>query len=108
MCVLCGDLILNTHWSDNKKSSNTSVVVGEEQRLWVKNRREKIQFLNKILAFYGLNIRDWNTSKFTLFDKKGNCVIVNSLGDLWQKASELSKERMDILDEKLLEYLKSR
>lgn len=40
--------------------------------------------------------------------KKGNCIIVNSLSDLWQKASELSKERMDILDEKLPKYLKSR
>lgn len=109
MCVLCGEFILQTHWSDSipQKDDNT-IVVGSKQHEWVKKRIQRVEILNKILSFYGLNIKDWNTSKYTLFDKKGNCVIVDSLGDLWEKAYKLSGHKMDALDEKLVQYLKDK
>lgn len=53
--------------------------------------------LNQILAFYGLKMDDWQGTKFVLRDKKGQSVIVNDLGDLWDKAQKLAKKEMDAL-----------
>ncbi|EQD96756.1 hypothetical protein L931_05560, partial [Helicobacter pylori PZ5024] len=40
-----------------------------------------------------------------LRDKKGQSVIVNDLGDLWDKAQNLAKKKMDALDSNLLAFL---
>lgn len=107
MCVLCGELILSVHWSDNNASESRDMTVGEQQRFRAQNRLEKAEFLNKILSFYGLSVRDWQLSKYTLSDKKGRCAIVHSLGDLWEKAHQMSPKNIDILEDSFLKYLKA-
>ncbi|WP_305865974.1 hypothetical protein [Helicobacter pylori] len=117
MCVLCGELISSFHWSDenygsdsyeideNLKEPNALISANENARERKRARLKRVGLLNQILAFYGLKIDDWQGAKFVLCDKKGQSVIVNDLGDLWDKAQNLAKKKMDALDSHLLAFL---
>ncbi|GAA6876110.1 hypothetical protein VN0345_02200 [Helicobacter pylori] len=116
MCVLCGELIRSFHWTDgtdgsgsyeneNLKGQNMLVSVSENAREHKRARLKRVGLLNQILAFYGLKMDDWQGAKFVLRDKKGQSVIVNDLGDLWDKAQNLAKKEMDALDSHLLAFL---
>ncbi|WQW79090.1 hypothetical protein KVM30_05965 [Helicobacter pylori] len=117
MCVLCGELISSFHWSDenygsdsyeideNLREPNALISANENARERKRVRLKRVGLLNQILAFYGLKINDWQGAKFVLCDKKGQSVIVNDLGDLWDKAQKLAKKEMDALDSNLLAFL---
>ncbi len=117
MCVLCGELISSFHWSDenygsdsyeideNLREPNALISTNENARERKRARLKRVGLLNQILAFYGLKINDWQGTKFVLRDKKGQSVIVNDLGDLWDKAQNLAKKEMDALDSHLLAFL---
>lgn len=115
MCVLCGELISSFHWTDgsdenygsdeNLKEPNALISANENARERKRARLKRVRLLNQILAFYGLKINDWQGAKFVLCDKKGQSVIVNDLGDLWDKAQNLAKKKMDALDSHLLAFL---
>ncbi|ANH46571.1 hypothetical protein [Helicobacter pylori] len=120
MCVLCGELISSFHWTDGTdgsdgsgsyemgkglKGSNALISANENARERKRARLKRVGLLNRILAFYGLKIDDWQGAKFVLCDKKGQSVIVNDLGDLWDKAQNLAKKEMDALDSNLLAFL---
>lgn len=116
MCVLCGELISSFHWTDesdgsgsyeieNLKGQNVLISTNENARERKRARLKRVRLLNQILAFYGLKMDDWQGAKFVLCDKKGQSVIVNDLGDLWDKAQNLAKKEMDALDSHLLAFL---
>ncbi|MFP6204026.1 hypothetical protein ACLGCI_00435 [Helicobacter pylori] len=120
MCVLCGELISSFHWTDenygtngsdsyeideNLREPNALISANENARERKRARLKRVGLLNQILAFYGLKIGDWQGTKFVLCDKKGQSVIVNDLGDLWDKAQNLAKKKMDALDSHLLAFL---
>ncbi|MGN8469138.1 hypothetical protein ACR9MJ_01275 [Helicobacter pylori] len=120
MCVLCGELISSFHWSDenygtngsdsyeideNLREPNALISTNENARERKRARLKRVGLLNQILAFYGLKIGDWQGAKFVLCDKKGQSVMVNDLGDLWDKAQNLAKKEMDALDSHLLAFL---
>ncbi|GAA8189696.1 hypothetical protein HpDR15_00850 [Helicobacter pylori] len=120
MCVLCGELISSFHWTDENYGTDKSDSYGSDENLRKPNalisanenarerkraRLKRVGLLNQILAFYGLKIGDWQGAKFVLCDKKGQSVIVNDLGDLWDKAQNLAKKKMDALDSNLLAFL---
>ncbi len=120
MCVLCGELISSFHWTDenygtngsdsyeideNLREPNALISTNENARERKRARIKRVGLLNQILAFYGLKIGDWQGAKFVLCDKKGQSVIVNDLGDLWDKAQNLAKKKMDALDSNLLAFL---
>ncbi|MFP6086919.1 hypothetical protein ACLF96_00430 [Helicobacter pylori] len=111
MCVLCGELISFFHWSDENYGSDENlkepalISANENARERKRARLKRVGLLNQILAFYGLKINDWQGTKFVLCDKKGQSVIVNDLGDLWGKAQNLAKKKMDALDSNLLAFL---
>ncbi|WRG07292.1 hypothetical protein FNE31_01525 [Helicobacter pylori] len=117
MCILCGELISSFHWSDENYGSdsyeideglrepNVLISANENARERKRARLKRVGLLNQILAFYGLKINDWQGAKFVLCDKKGQSVIVNDLGDLWDKAQKLAKKEMDALDSNLLAFL---
>ncbi len=120
MCVLCGELISSFHWTDgtdgtdgsgsyendeNLKGQNALISVNENARERKRARLKRVGLLNRVLAFYGLKIDDWQGAKFVLRDKKGQSVIVNDLGDLWDKVQNLAKKEMDALDSNLLAFL---
>ncbi|WP_024112144.1 hypothetical protein [Helicobacter pylori] len=116
MCVLCGELISSFHWTDgsdgsgsyeneNLKGQNALISANENARERKRARLKRVRLLNQILAFYGLKINDWQGAKFVLCDKKGQSVMVNDLGDLWDKVQNLAKKEMDALDSNLLAFL---
>ncbi len=115
MCILCGELISSFHWTDenygtngsdeNLREPNALISANENARERKRARLKRVRLLNQILAFYGLKIDDWQGAKFVLCDKKGQSVIVNDLGDLWDKAQNLAKKEMDALDSHLLAFL---
>ncbi|RKV09721.1 hypothetical protein [Helicobacter pylori] len=115
MCVLCGELISSFHWTDgsdenygtdeNLREPNAVISANENARERKRAQLKRVRLLNQILAFYGLKINDWQGAKFVLCDKKGQSVIVNDLGDLWDKAQNLAKKKMDVLDSNLLAFL---
>ncbi len=117
MCVLCGELISSFHWTDgtdgsgsyendeNLKEQNALISANENARERKRARLKRVRLLNQILAFYGLKMDDWQGAKFVLCDKKGQSVIVNDLGDLWDKAQKLAKKEMDALDSHLSAFL---
>ena len=106
MCILCGELVSSFHWSDmNLVGQKATISVNENARERKRARLKRVKLLNEILRFYGLKIADWQGSKFVLSDKKGQSVIVNDLGDLWDKARDLAKREIDALDNKLLAFL---
>ncbi|STP04331.1 hypothetical protein [Helicobacter acinonychis] len=112
MCVLCGELINSFHWTDANDGSSGSLRVqnalisaNENVRERKRARLKWVGLLNKVLAFYGLKIHDWQGTKLMLCDQKGQSVIVNDLGDLWDKAQNLAKKEMDALDSNLLAFL---
>lgn len=107
MCILCGELVSSFHWSDESfMTQNATISVNENARERKRARLKRVKLLNEILCFYGLKIEDWQGSKFVLSDKKGQSVIVNDLGDLWDKARDLAKRDIDALDTKLLAFLR--
>ncbi|WP_441702026.1 hypothetical protein [Helicobacter pylori] len=117
MCVLCGEFIRSFHWTDgtdgsgsyendeNLREPNALISTNENARERKRARLKRVGLLNQILAFYGLKINDWQGTKFVLCDKKGQSVIVNDLGGLWDKAQNLTKKEMDALDSHLLAFL---
>lgn len=112
MCVLCGELINSFHWTDEFNGGNGSLRVqnatisaNENARDRKRARLKRVGLLNQVLAFYGLKIDDWQGAKLILCDQKGQSVIVNDLGDLWDKAQNLAKKEMDALDSNLLAFL---
>ncbi|WP_305865215.1 hypothetical protein [Helicobacter pylori] len=114
MCVLCGELISSFHWTDgsgsyeideNLREPNALISANENARERKRARLKRVRLLNQILAFYGLKMDDWQGTKFVLCDQKGQSVIVNDLGDLWDKAQKLAKKEMDALDSNLLAFL---
>ena len=68
-------------------------------------RIKRVAVANKILAYYGLKLQDWNGSKYVLSDKKGVSNVVNSLGDMWQTASKMCHRTLDPLDPAFLQTL---
>ncbi|EPZ73205.1 hypothetical protein [Helicobacter pylori] len=116
MCVLCGEFISSFHWTDgidgsgsyeneNLKGKNALISANENAKERKRVRLKRVRLLNQILAFYGLKINDWQGAKFVLSDQKGQSVMVNDLGDLWDKAQNLAKKEMDVLDSHLLAFL---
>ena len=110
MCVLCGELIMNVHWTDqplhdSEYRRKTRIVAGEGQRTRRRMRIKRVAVANKILSYYGLKLQDWNGSKYILSDKKGVSNVVSSLGDMWKTASDMCRKTPDPLDPDFLQAL---
>lgn len=106
MCVLCGEMMSSFHWSDVKfKEQKREIEVGSEQKERMQARLKRVKIVNEILEFYGLKLRDFQGSKYVLSSKKGRELIVNDLGDLWQKVSEIENITPNALDNKLIVFL---
>jgi hypothetical protein len=99
---------MHVHWTDqsahDREFSNT-VVVGELQRDRMRDRLRRVRYANRILSFYGLNLKDWNGSRYLLSDKKGSQKVVGDLGDMWPEAQKMSGNRIDPLSPELLAFL---
>jgi len=103
MCILCGEMIMTVHWTDqplhNKAyRAKRMIVAGENQRERMRLRHRRVAIANKILNYYGLKIQDWNGSRYMIFDKKGTSNVVYDLGAMWRVAADMCHMTMDPLD----------
>ncbi len=108
MCVLCGDLVTQVHWTDqqaNKNEGMTVTVGGVSQRVRMRNRLHRIRLTNQVLSFYGLTVEDWSGSKYILRDGKGKTEIVHDLGQIWYAAEKVLHRKLDPLQAELQTYL---
>lgn len=110
MCVLCGELIMTVHWTDQplhdvEYKRNKKIVVGSLSHDRMRMRLRRASIANKILSYYGLSVKEWNGSRFMLYDKKGSSEVVYDLGDMWKVAEDLSHKKLDPLDPNFLASL---
>lgn len=108
MCILCGELIMHVHWTDqlaHEDEFNPTVVVGENQRELRRSRLKRVRYANEILSYYGLSLSDWNGSKYLLSDKKGKTEVIHDLGTMWPAADKLINGKVDPLDPRFLESM---
>lgn len=103
MCVLCGESVLQVHWTDRKNDDRTTGATGRQGGSGIRERMHRIKLANRILGFYGLILEDWNGSRFILRDKKGRSELVQDLGSLWKKAAKLAVRPLDPLDPSFLQ-----
>jgi hypothetical protein len=99
---------MHVHWTDQKahdREYSNTVVVGELQRDRMRDRLRRVRYANQILSFYGLNLKDWNGSRYVLSDRKGSQEVVGDLGVMWPEAQKMSGNRIDPLASELLAYL---
>lgn len=104
MCVLCGESILKIHWTDHKRSMESSEPANPSTSRQ-RERHRRIRLVNQVLAYYGLKVDDWNGVKFVVRDKKGRSEIVQDLGGLWAKAEKLAGRPLNPLDPGLTDFL---
>lgn len=101
MCVLCGDLTTDVHWTDQNDrhdEGNIRVVGDDRQRLYQRIRLERVRIIDRILSIYGLHISDWHGVKYIISDMKGNSEIVNHLGEIWVTCDMMLSRTLDPLD----------
>jgi hypothetical protein len=89
VCALCG-VLLSDHWAE-----------ADGRR----GRALRVALVNRVLAHYGLSLRDWSGRTYVLRDRKGRSAIVADLGALWAEAERLAGRRLDPLDPELVAAL---
>jgi hypothetical protein len=104
MCVLCGHLVGDLHWSE--------VSAGEESAGELMRRRERflrVRAVNRVLRHYGLTCYDdWSATRYVVTSRKGACELVANLGELWPAARRLVGRPLDPLDPALLADLEAK
>jgi hypothetical protein len=110
VCVLCGESVLQVHWTDRKKHNkgNASSRAVDHHQSRIRERMHRTRLANRILGYYGLQIEDWYGSKFVLRDKKGRSELVQDLGSLWVTAAKLTGRSLDPLDPMFLQNVRPR
>jgi hypothetical protein len=105
MCVLCGQIFTEIHWSERQLDPElTSQGVGETLRR--QSRHARIRLIGKVLAHHGLEISDdLSATNYVIGDRKGNHRVVASLAGLWPEAARLAGRPLDPLDDGLLACL---
>ena len=108
MCVLCGQMFSEIHWSERQLDPElVSRGLGETVRR--QNRHARLRLIAAILAQYGLEVvDDWSATNYVLGDRKGNRQVLGSLAELWPAAGRMAGRTLDPLDDALLRGLRTR
>jgi hypothetical protein len=91
MCALCG-VLLTSHWAERDS--------GQRDRIF------RVRLLNRVLAYFGLEVGGWSGRVYVLRDRKGRSAVVDDLGSLWTSAEQLAGRPLDPLDPALLAALR--
>ncbi len=108
MCVLCGELITQIHWTDKlsgEDEQSTTIVGGASQRTRTRDHHHRVKILNEVLEFYGLNVRYWAGNRYMISDRKGNSVLCTNLSEVWTEAQNLAGQPVDPTDSRLVNHL---
>ncbi len=108
MCVLCGQLFTEIHWSE-RLLDPALVSQGESETLRRQNRHVRTRLIKDVLAHYGLDVGDdLSAMNHVLDNRKGVQLVVASLAELWPAAARMMGRLPDPLDRDLLDHLRCR
>lgn len=108
MCVLCGQLFTEIHWSERLLDpAHVSQGEGETERR--RSRHVRTRLIRDVLAHYRLDVQDdLSAMNYVLDNRKGVRHVVASLAELWPAAMRMAGRPLDPLDDALLEHLRHR
>ena len=116
MCVLCGALWTEEHWSeieaDDRDDSPDGTIAFEvhvdRRGKRLRDRARRSQLVSAVFAGYGLTFQDWEGSSFILRDAKGNSAIAPDLASLWPAAEQILGGPLDPLAPAFLDRVRAR
>jgi hypothetical protein len=116
VCVLCGELWTEYHWSEitaDEVEDAPDCVVAFEVHVARRGRRlreraVRTRLVGVVLGGYGLQLQDWEGSSYILRDRKGKSAVVHDLAQLWTEAERMIGRPLDPLDPDFLATLRSR
>ncbi len=116
MCVLCGALWTEEHWSeiaaDGREDSPDGTIAFEvhvdRRGKRLRDRARRARLVSAIFAGYGLQFQDWEGSSFILRDAKGNSAIAPDLASLWTEAERILGRPLDPLEPTFLDRARAR
>jgi hypothetical protein len=107
MCALCGVLGGKVHWSDS--ASAPAVFAGRtEPQTRLRERQTRVRILNAVLKRQGVAVKDWSGNAYLLTGRTGRTAIVDTIGEIWPAAEQISGRPCDPLDEPYLSTLADR
>jgi hypothetical protein len=107
MCVLCGQMFTEIHWSERLLDPEM-VSQGESETTRRQGRHVRTRLLCKVLAHYGLDVRDdWSAMNYVVDNRKGTQQVVGSVAELWPAAAKMAGRTLDPLDFALLQRLRA-
>jgi hypothetical protein len=101
MCALCGVLGGSEHWTDAvaRPGVFTRNVDPAARR---RERMNRVAEANRVLAYYGMTLADWQGNAFVLSTATGKTEMINNLSHLWMAAERLAGRACDPLDPDLI------
>jgi hypothetical protein len=107
MCVLCGQMFTEIHWSERLLDPET-VSQGAGETIRRQGRHARTRLLGRVLGHYGLDVSDdWSAMNYIVGNRKGSQQVVGSVAELWQAAATMAGRALDPLDPALLQRLRS-
>lgn len=105
MCVLCGQLVTDLHWSESRFDvAGTVTAAAETDRR--RQRFLRVRLVDRVLRHYGLRCADdWSATSYVVSNRTGGSELVQHLGELWPAARRLGGRPLDPLDVDLLSEL---
>jgi hypothetical protein len=100
MCGLCGVFLTETSWSD---AAVGSLATGARTRRH--ERLHRVALANRVLRHFGNKVTDWNGASYLVSGPTGQSTIVPSVAAVWPVVERLRRQRIDPLDERLIEAL---
>lgn len=105
MCMACGQMFSNIHWSDRQRVDERGFV---DQRQLFRTRLMKVNFTNEVLRFYGLSVSSRAGGGYTVSNRTGKSILCKDFGDLWPQVQKLCGKTDGPLDLSLIAYLQQR
>ncbi len=106
MCVLCGQMFSEIHWSELLLDPER-VTGGAGETVRRQGRYARTQLISKVLAHYRLDVSDdWSATNYLIGNRKGVQLVVDSLAELWPAAARMAGRPLDPLDPGLLDGLR--
>jgi hypothetical protein len=99
MCEVCAIFGAGEHWSDFARARNERFPFGEIQN-YRRDRKQRIEVLNRLLAPLSLTCEDWDGEALSLIDRRGRSRLAPTLTDVWPAVRALSGKTIDPLDER--------
>ena len=103
MCGLCGVLGGEAHWTD--AAARPEALGGQTQPTRRQERFARIALANRILAHYGLKLRDFQGQSYVLRSATGREELVPHLAGMWAAAERIVSRPCDPLDPDLIAAL---